>query len=319
MLRFTVVFLFAFCTFSRAQVPSETILDTAAMRQMREQKIMYKYSISVPFDSVTGKLTEGAKPDTTYWKYDRMGREIEFSYVNNEKKRWHIYSFFDTNGKLVRKFSCNTDSTDGFIDYWTYNSKGQVVKEVSCDRAGSAEVIFHYQEFDYDDSGRLATHREYYPDDTEPSKYSQYSYSGEYVIRISFGTKGDTNYLDSSRIHSIALRDGYYSARYNYNRSWDGKYSRTLVSKFTSVNENLGSRKRRTTLSSFYDYGSGKLRLQYTDTTYVDRHDQMIEARYTTGYTKYFWKKDGTLDYFIKYNRKNQPLERTTNAFRYYE
>lgn len=313
-----VLFLLIACIKTNAQIPYDILVDSMRMREMHEKKIMVDYIISVPFDSVTGKLKKELAADTNYTRYDREGRELEFRYVNDEDKEWHVYKFYDAQGRVVRKLSCNSDSTDGFVEYWEYNRNSQVVSQKSCERQGSSENPFKKIEFLYDDNGVLSSHIEYFTLTGKLNETVHYYYSGGYEVRVCLSANGDTSYVDSSRIHSVAAREGNYDVRYNYVKSRNGHYSRTLVSKYTSTYEDLGSRKKCTMVSSCYNYRTGELELQSTDTTYDDRNGKLIESRRSDGYTKYFWDSDGSLDYFINYNRQNQPLEKVTESFRYY-
>lgn len=321
MLRFPgLILLLLASSYACAQVPYTTILDTAEMKKIRDKKIKYEYDIRVPFDSVTGNLTKGAKPDTTYSLYDRMGREIDFSYLDDDGERQHNYVFFNPKGQAYREMSVNDDSTDGFVDYWKYNDRGQVISEISYERVGKKEIPFSATEFIYDESGRLKTQRDYIINDDgskEKDGSVAYTYSKGYTIRYGIGLKGDTQYVDSS-IHADSEGD-YWSRRYIYTKTSSGKFKKRMVSFTESRTVNLGSRNRSTILSRYYDYQTGKLEQEYIDTSYSDRNDNLLETRDPAGYEKFIYDDRGKLEYSIRYNRANQPLMRRTEVFVYYE
>jgi len=316
MPRFPLLFLFVVALHQGvlAQVPFYTKIDTAHMREMHERKIMYQYTLEQPFDSITGKLKTKTRFDTTYTLFDRAGRELDFSYANEDGSRSHGRYYYDSLGRVVRHFSYDTDSTNGFLDYWTYNERGQVIQEVACTREGTREVAFAAKRFSYDDSGNLVVQKSYMVDDEGSETLEDISHfyypSGTITVEIGLHEGGDTSFVDTT--YSDDRSGEYYSHRYSY------LYKRRLVSNSDRSVDSLGARIKTTYHSEFYNYSDGKLKRCYSDTTLADRNDNILESRSDQYIDKYFYDNRGEFEYMIRYNRLNQPLFRRTTAFEYY-
>lgn len=298
-----------------AQIPYYTIVDTARIREVREKKIRINYNFEQPFDSVTGKLKPNAPFDTTYTIYDHEGREIEYSFVHLREKRSHSHLFYDTLGRVVRRFSYDGDSTNGFLDYWTYNKKGQVIREVSLTREGSEEIPYSAERFFYDDSGKLVVQKSYMLDDDGSESLEDvvhFTYGpNNLVVEIGLLSNGDTSYVDSTS--NAGGAGDYFSRRYSY------MYKRRMVTNCSRTVDTLGVRIKTIYDSRFYNYHDGKLHLSYSDTTFCDRHGNILESYRDRYIDKFFYNDKGEFEYSIRYNRQMQPLYRRTKSVEYYK
>lgn len=321
--RFLAAMIFLCTLTASGQVPYPTILDTAHARSIREQKIRFEYTIRQPFDSVTGTLKTKAPADTSYTEYDVSGREIDHFYKTPGGKRSHCRTFYNSKGQVIRQFRFDGDSTNGYVDYWSYNEKGEVIQELSCTRKGSAEEIFTVEEFGYDGSGRLAWRKKYTAGPKgAKSEYETtfFFYRGEekeYTKIVGLSPAGDTTYVE----HKVVLGNGasYCQRRYSYKRGRNNQYSKTLVGEFCIRVDSLGARIKTEQSFRMYDYTNGKLVTEENDTTYSDRHDQILDVRGGSHIDKYFYDDRGDFEYMIRYNRRQQPIYRRTKSFAYYQ
>ncbi len=316
-------FVFFFITFScAAQVPFYTVLDTAEMREMREKNIHFFYRIDQPYDSVKGKPNKQAPIDTMFSEYDRMGREICFSYLNaGDRTRAYVRLYVNEKGQVIRRFSYDVDSTNGFLDYWNYNEKGQVIRESSKTRQGPDEKIFSAEEFVYNDTGALVKTRSYFVDDfneQEPRGHEDFYYSGGLEISISFNQQGDSAYIDTvANLHNDMP---YWSRRYRYMRKDEnGSNRKMLVSETRSHYDTINGVQRQTYYYQRYNYSTGEPENLSLDTAYYDMRGKVIEFRDERNIQKYFYSEKGELMYMMCYNRQMQPLFKRTEVYQYYK
>lgn len=284
------------------------------MREVREKKIRVKYDLKQPFDSVTGKLKPNAPFDTSYTLYDREGRQIEYSFVYRHETRSYSRLYYDKQGRVIRRFSYDGDSTNGFLDYWTYNEKGQVIREVSFAREGAKEVPFSAERFIYDDSGKLVVQKSYMLNDDGSESLEDvvhFTYGpNNLVVEIGLFSSGDTSYVDSTS--NAGGRGNYFSRRYSY------MYDHRMVTNCSRTVDTLGARIKTIYDSRFYNYHDGKLHLYYCDTTFYDRHGNILESYGEHYIDKFFYSDTGEFEYSIRYNRMMQPLYRRTKSVEYY-
>lgn len=319
-LRFALLIIFCTCARTAfAQVPFYTVLDTVEMKKIREQKLHIRYVIDQPYDSVRGKLKPHAKPDSTWTVFDRQGRQTEYSYLNSDGSRAYVRLYMNSEGQVVRRFSYDGDSTNGFLDYWTYNEKGQVTREVSCSREGTQEPPFSAELFNYDDSGKLKTKLLYYIDEDGNKRFDRSThcyYSGGTDIRITLGKYNDTLYIDSvSGMHD----DTPYRAHYYRYINNDVRTYLMLFRETETAVDTIDNRVREVYTGKSYDYSTGKIAEETQDTCIYDLKGNILETRDARHIQKYFYKTNGDLDYMMDYNRKMQPLFRRTEVYEYYE
>ncbi len=321
-----LVFLFISAPlFIAAQVSYYTRIDSAEMLEMREKKIKIRYSLKQPFDSVTGKLNTKGPFDTTYTEYDRMGRELQFSSVDNEGVRYHSFLFYDLTGKVVRHFHFQLDSTSGYVHYYTYNDKGQVVRELACKRDNSREVPYKEDTFYYNESGQLIRQESYYVRDNDSRKlesthlFSYFSGAENLEIEVHLRANGDTFNVDST--YRNRYNKSYHHRGVHYQSNNRNKpNSKILVCDYGLTIDTMGARVKRTHVAKFFDYDHGKLNQLDTDTSFYDRHENLMESRGEKYIDIFFYDDNGEYDFMIRYNRQYQPLyRRTASSYIYYQ
>lgn len=305
------------CAYCAAQIPYDTELDTAEMREMREKKIRVKYELEHPFDSITGNLKKNAPADTTYTVYDRMGRETCFSYLNTDGTRAFSRLYYNAKGQVVRGFSYDGDSTNGFVDYWKYNDSGRVVQEITCTRDGRLEDPFSGEQFFYSATGQLYKQKSFWVSNEgkDYREQSHFYYWNRAEIQVEFDEDGDTAYIDTSS--ALLDNDPYWSRRFRYDDDY-GPSRKKLVSEAKTQVDTLGRRIRRIYSRTSYDYETGAVDDSYIDTAYYDLQGNILEFRDDRHIRQYFYKDNGELDYAICYNRQMQPLYKRTESFEYY-
>jgi hypothetical protein len=322
MLRFFLLAFFSLFSYSLAlaQIPFYTQPDTAEMRAMREKNVRRLYRIDQPYDSVKGKLLKRAPRDTVFSEFDRAGHTTVSSYKNRDGTRAYSCLYFNASGQAVRRFSYDTDSTNGFLDYWTYNDKGQVIQEISCTREGAKDEPYAVTAFEYNDSGQLILQNEYYLAEDQSKDLSRstvFLYAEKFVVEITLLPDGDSMSIDT-----IAGRDSddpYWARRYRYESDDDASHYLILLSESKITADTTGGRVREIYVYSTYDYGTGAQEAVVHDTTYYDTNGKVVEIRDDRHIQRYVYRKDGTFDHMICYNRQMQPLYRRTEAYEFYK
>lgn len=317
--RFLTLAFFLIAFSALAQVPFYTVLDTAKAREMRTKKIHFVYKLDQPYDSVTGKLKQGAHADTMWTEYDRMGRETGFSYVTEKGARAFVRLYINAKGQVVRRFSYDNDSTNGFLDYWTYNDKGQVVVEMTYTREGLQEVPFGKETFEYDESGKLARQKSFYIDDhsTRFDHMTLFSYPQDLVVRITLDERNDTLYIDTTG--GKFTNAPFWSRRYRYMNGGKGKPRLMLVTETKEAIDTTRDGFTKIYHAWRYDYHTGELREQSSDTICYNHKQHVVESRDERHIDKYFYRPDGSFDCMMQYDRRLQPLFRRTEALEYYK
>jgi hypothetical protein len=315
-----LLFLFAPLILA-AQVPFYTQIDSAEMHKMHANKIHYVLALEQPFDSVTGKLKTKSPFDSIITCFDREGRRIEFRFTNEDGSKAHTRLYYDSRGRAVRRFSYDNDSTNGFLDYWTYNEKNQVIKEISCTREGDKEEPYNAEKFFYDNSGHLVKKESFSIADNDAGELINselyYYLPNNVEMQVEIDADGDTISIDT--IGNLHAPGPYFARNYYYAHSRNGKRTKYLVRDSRTTVDSLGARTRQIYTSKSFSYSDGKPDGFETDTTFSDRNDNILEV-YTDQYIeKYFYDDKGEFEYMIRYNRRHQPLYKRTAVVVHYE
>ncbi|HTF02948.1 MAG TPA: hypothetical protein VK826_02950 [Bacteroidia bacterium] len=307
-----------------AQVPYQTQIDTVAINKHKRAKEKCVYIVEQKYDSVTGKIPSSASFDTIiYTRYDKLGRETEFCYYDEDGTSNHTWLFYDKFGRVVRQLSANADSTDGFEERWYYGDGYQVVREDRFTRTGSKSELYHYTTFTYNLRGQLTSQWEYYVDgdspEPRPDHFIAFTYNpaGMEILQVTRNGSGDTVYVDST--FYLGNTETYYENRYALIKDeQNGKATRVRRSYYAVSCDTANGVITNTYDQRFYDYRTGTERSRGCDTLISNLAGNVVETRGERYVEKISFNEKNEYLYTIRYNRAGQPITRRTAYTTYY-
>jgi YD repeat-containing protein len=124
-----------------------------------------------------------------YWKYDTKGRETEMTEIHHDLGEKTIYRYkYDQNDNLIEMKACEDNGDLEYRKVYTYNSKGQMIKEKHLYQ----DSIAGYETYEYDEQGNLRMTKKYRSalEEIETREY-KYNKNGHKVFVTSIRYKCD--------------------------------------------------------------------------------------------------------------------------------
>jgi hypothetical protein len=306
-----------------AQVPYETKIDSASLIRYKRDKVMASYWLEQKYDSVTGIIPRNAPVDTVgYNRFDREGRRVEsWKYDDKHVRRYQRW-YYDSLGRVAKRVRTNEDSTDGYVDYWSYNSAGQVIREDVFKIGKKTTEQLFYSTYKYDPAGRLTVERQFYMNNEGNAylhEHSDYYYndSGLQILKITTDRNSDSLFIDST--FYFGNKNNYAEHGYLWRANSSGQQGWNLFSLQRASRDTVNGLETSVYYFCTYDMVTGKPEDVMADTVVCYSDRRTVEDRDDTLILKYTYTKNNKLLYWIIYNRQNQPLKKCTVSIIRYE